>query len=70
MGLRVANVSRPRWFARTPGGQAPHTFLSRALHPDKNNLGPNRIIGLGNFTGRELWCEDKIGKVKFMLITP
>ena len=61
------HVGRRRQDARWASS---HPFLSRALHPDKNNLSPNRIIALGNFTGRELWCEDKIGKVKFMLITP
>lgn len=30
-------------------------------HADKNNLGPSRIIGLGNYQGGELWIERKGG---------
>ena len=30
-----------------------------ALHVDRNNLGPSAMIGLGDYTGGEIWIADK-----------
>lgn len=46
--------------------QVNKNYASRA-HVDKNNLGESLIIGLGDYTGGEVWVHDETGDVPFKL---
>ena len=46
--------------------QVNKNYASRP-HVDKNNLGESLIIGLGDYTGGEIWVHDETGDVPFRL---
>lgn len=74
VGVSLATARRP-WltkllvgFLRSECGEGkPFTSIqvnmnyAAKLHVDRNNLGTSHIVGLGNYTGGDLWVEDHLG---------
>eukprot|EP00446_Apocalathium_sp_SHHI-4_P032421 CAMPEP_0177246294 /NCGR_PEP_ID=MMETSP0367-20130122/50929_1 /TAXON_ID=447022 ORGANISM="Scrippsiella hangoei-like, Strain SHHI-4" /NCGR_SAMPLE_ID=MMETSP0367 /ASSEMBLY_ACC=CAM_ASM_000362 /LENGTH=526 /DNA_ID=CAMNT_0018698297 /DNA_START=63 /DNA_END=1640 /DNA_ORIENTATION=- len=76
----TASTSRFPWLARLLaafGRQAHPNFAFTSIqvnvnyaarpHVDRNNLGQSQIIGLGDYTGGELWVHDDVGQVPLTL---
>eukprot|EP00445_Apocalathium_hangoei_P018342 CAMPEP_0203891616 /NCGR_PEP_ID=MMETSP0359-20131031/34880_1 /ASSEMBLY_ACC=CAM_ASM_000338 /TAXON_ID=268821 /ORGANISM="Scrippsiella Hangoei, Strain SHTV-5" /LENGTH=526 /DNA_ID=CAMNT_0050813431 /DNA_START=101 /DNA_END=1681 /DNA_ORIENTATION=+ len=76
----TASTSRFPWLARLLaafGRQAHPNFAFTSIqvnvnyaarpHVDRNNLGHSQIIGLGDYTGGELWVHDDVGQVPLTL---